>query len=68
MTAMKYDPDEIMREIEERAEWIEFRASSRKNKSTSLDEYRAMSYEKRKLEHECALAVEKCLSKRYGRA
>ena len=68
MKTMTYNPDEIMREIEERAAWIEFRASSRKNKDTSLDEYRAMSYEKRRLEHECALAVEKCLNKRYGRA
>ena len=63
-----YNPDEIMREIEERAAWIEFRAASRKNKDITLDEYRAMSYERRKLEHECALAVEKCLAKRYGRA
>ena len=68
MKIMTYDPAAIMREIEERAEWIEFRSASRKNKDTSLDEYRAMSYEKRRLEHECALAVEKCLNKRYGRA
>ena len=63
MKIMTYDPAAIMREIEERAEWIEFRASSRKNKDTSFDEYMEMSSERRKLEHDCARAVEKCLAR-----
>jgi len=63
MKIMSYNPAEIMQEIESRAAWIEYRAAARKNKDTTYDEFMALSSERRRLEHDCAVAVEKCLAR-----
>lgn len=61
---MIYNTAEILREIDERAEWIEYKGLSKKNRETSFEDFRQLNREKVQLEKDCAAAVARCLAKR----
>ena len=61
---MNYNASAIMAEIEERADWIEYKGLSKKNRETTFEEFRQLNKERVQLMKDCADAVARCLAKR----